>query len=243
MSSRPEESSRLEAALEGVDFVYSEAHWSTISRCLRNPVVEFRTNIEQLANNYLLTSAWSPQSEHVKSIKSGAARVAKAAREFLGALDEDGMENPAGYGLGMKSYNSMISAVRHVADEEEVVANHWGIEIGGPGRRRARRSYFEHLIVCWHAYTGRKMPSRRIADDDAGEMLDFLEAASRPVLVGADVFADNDSGRDAQRKLVASVRETGFVHWNHALDESFQLCNSDDSQTASAELVHLPTKP
>jgi hypothetical protein len=210
---------RVAAAVdEGQSFAYSEEEWSKISECLpcgSDPYPDFRHHLEMTALIYLAALAYGAETERTRNERKRDFRVLKAGRAFLAALEA---ANYAGIDL-------VVSGVRKIAERSELsLDGPGGIRVGNvwlkgnhPVQRlRLRRFYVERIIMHWHAAARRKMPDRKIMldRDEAGKLYDFIEAASRPVLIGEDGFNKGFSGREAIRKIVKKINVEGIEFWD-----------------------------
>lgn len=201
------------------NFAYSLNAWSAVKATLPDQVDEaaMRRDLEGAAETYLAFTLTSQKSEWTKAVKANAGRVAKGADEFLEAL-RAAASDPEHLGFGWsqgaldlnaadREFSEFLGRVEFIADREREVADVYGSHIDGrKGEKAIRRRFIEQAIQIENFHAKRIFPTQ------VGRLLDFLLAASRPVLVGADAFGEGESGRDALGKLVDKIAKEGYRH-------------------------------
>jgi hypothetical protein len=152
---------------------------------------------------------------------------------FLGLLDSREQEGQSVETIDPRiadeRYTQMIKAVRKIGragrnralpggminpyPEEELRPIGVGVFTRSrKGEKILRLKYIEGVAQTWT-----HLCRKTLDGDDIGPALDFIEAATRPVLLGGDQFGQGESGRDALGKLVDAFRSEGFkyprYHW------------------------------
>lgn len=233
-----------EDVLEGLH--YSPEYWLAITERIPPGANEkhIRDSLERAALSYAWNQTAWVKGERMQALHADAKKMAAAADAFLDALERYGGD-PVHAGLGRlevrdkdgmphqiedvqiadERYAQMIEAVRAIRDSDRlrsggIVDKESGKLMPGEGlsissrkgEKILRRKYVEGVAQTWIHLCG-----KTLGGDDIGPALDFIEAATRPVLLGGDRFGQGESGRDALAKLVDAFRNEGFkfqlYHW------------------------------
>jgi hypothetical protein len=224
---------RLPRVLQGEKFRYSSEEWRAIPATGQHGD-ELRRELEEVGNRYLHHCALENKKRSSAKDKADAERrLAESAAAFRQALNgEDSWREVLGITDIYPYLDEQLAQERSaglfkiIAIIEDVFGKDRSCDFyeePDPREKRDRRVLIEGLIQIWHTYTGRALPGRRltVSDDETTELITFIAAAAKPVLVKGQHFGDGKPGRDNIRKVIDAIRKDGFLRWNHDLWKRF----------------------
>jgi hypothetical protein len=174
---------------------------------------QLKRSLELAAYMYFQHRFMSEKSPNTIRAKRRFGRVAGAAERFLKTLERDG-PGPVSSSLYLGTsdseatelqrikYMDMVESVRKIASRSRFRSLHPGSSFAGAGHaeKSIRRYFIRMLLQIWQVQQGKGLT------EDVGAQIDFIEAASRPILAGKDKFGHGNSSRDNIRKELAQIR-------------------------------------
>jgi hypothetical protein len=211
-----------------LEFKFPADHWAAVVEVVPWILMkeELKQDLEESVFAYFCLTSTSHESESVTSEKRRAKKVADAAAAFLSALETYGPD-PVHTGLGRqddggphgswididlahKRYNEMVEMVGTIENEERGVAEgFYGLWVPSKPREKVlRRRFISYVFQAWlcHAIKEQKITEQKDVSTNISEILSFVMAVVRPVLIGPDMFAPGDYGIDALGKVIDHIR-------------------------------------
>jgi hypothetical protein len=210
---RAERARKASLRLDGVKF-YSDEEWATIVNASGIWVNSIAHELAAAASTYLKSISNKLELKKERRSVKELSQVSMAAQRFLlvlsrnqvSALDSgiNDIDPNEPWAVDFRKieykFDSMISSVTMIMKEYENRAKYIRTQ-NILRNKNIRRNYFRDLSTLWSRSSGLTIDSSNIT-----KLLDFLLAATKPVLVLGDRIGTGKPGRDVLRKEMKLIQ-------------------------------------